>query len=113
VDVLAGQASVALENVRLVAELRAGRQQMQHIAHEVVTGLEQERVRISRVLHDEAGQMLTVLKISLELAAEDLSPELTDIRQRVLGASVMAARPWNGSGGWPRTCDRRRWTLSV
>jgi signal transduction histidine kinase len=81
VTAFANQAATALENLRLVEELTAGRQRMQELAREMVTVLEEERRHLARSLHDEAGQALTVLKISLELLAEDLYPQASDLHE--------------------------------
>lgn len=45
---------------------------IQNLAKEVVAAQEEERHRISRELHDEAGQSLTALKIGLELIQGEL-----------------------------------------
>jgi signal transduction histidine kinase len=48
------------EQLRALAILR------RQLAHKIITAQEEERHRVSRELHDEAGQALTVLKLSLE-----------------------------------------------
>jgi signal transduction histidine kinase len=45
---------------------------IQNLAKQVVFAQEEERRRLSRELHDEAGQALTALKLSLELLRADL-----------------------------------------
>jgi signal transduction histidine kinase len=72
---LGRQVSVAIQNARLYAELRAGQQRVRDLGRRVVTALEDERRRVSRELHDEAGQALTVLKYSLESIITALPPE--------------------------------------
>lgn len=47
----------------------------QKLARRLVIAQEEERQRVSRELHDEAGQALTALKISLELLQADLPSE--------------------------------------
>jgi len=46
--------------------------QLRQLTHQVIMAQEEERRRVSRELHDEAGQALTVLKVSLELIRADL-----------------------------------------
>lgn len=46
---------------------------LRQLAQEVVTVQEEERHRISRELHDEAGQAMTVLKFKLELIGQELA----------------------------------------
>jgi signal transduction histidine kinase len=64
---LAAQASIAVQNARLFAQVQAGQQRLRQLSKQVVSAQEEERQRISRELHDEAGQALTALKISLEM----------------------------------------------
>lgn len=47
---------------------------IQKLAKQVVAAQEEERQRISRELHDEAGQALTALKIGLELIQGEIAP---------------------------------------
>ena len=63
----------------------AGR--LRQLSRQAVSAQEGERHRVSRELHDETGQALTALKISLELLQSDLPPEAESLRQR-LGAAV-------------------------
>ena len=51
------------------------------MARRVVQAQEVERARIARELHDESGQSLTSLKISLDLIRSALPESLSDIRQ--------------------------------
>jgi signal transduction histidine kinase len=95
VTVFANQASIALENARLLEELEAGRRQLRRLAHEVVGAQELERRRLSSALHDETGQALTALRLSLDLIGEDLPPECGSLRQRVGDAADLTAATMN------------------
>lgn len=53
--------------------------QLRGLAKRVVMAQEEERLRVSRELHDEAGQALTALKISLELIRDSLSPDAREL----------------------------------
>lgn len=55
--------------------LQAGRERLQILSQRLIEAQETERRRVSRELHDEAGQSLTALKISLELMQADLLVE--------------------------------------
>ena len=48
------------------AELRSVNRQLRQLTHKVVRAQEEERQRLARELHDEAGQVLTGLKLTLE-----------------------------------------------
>ena len=60
---------------------------VQKLAKQVVYAQEEERQRLSRELHDEAGQALTALKLSLELLQADLPVEAETLR-RNLGEAI-------------------------
>ena len=57
---------------RPVVRLAAGAQQRRMLLSRVITAQEEERRRISRELHDEAGQSLTALGLGLEAATAEL-----------------------------------------
>ena len=67
----------AEEAVRQMAE------QLRELTRRVVMAQEEERQRVSRELHDEAGQALTALKISLELIREGLPPDTEELNQNL------------------------------
>jgi signal transduction histidine kinase len=84
---LAHQAGLAIENARLyeTAEYRRQvannqRELMRRLTRQVVVAQEEERERIARELHDEAGQTLTALKISLEMLGNSLPSEMQEAR---------------------------------
>jgi signal transduction histidine kinase len=91
VTVLANQVGIALENARLLEELTIGRREMQTLANQVVSAQEQERRSLSRSLHDEAGQSLTALAISLELIGQDLPDGHGEVRARIHDAAHLAS----------------------
>lgn len=86
--VLGVQAGMAIENGRLFAVQRRARERaerqrerMRHMARRVVEAQEDERMRIARELHDESGQALTSLKISLDIIRSMIPNEMDDVRQ--------------------------------
>ena len=78
---LVGQAATALQNARLFTEIRASRERLRYLTGKVVSAQEEERRRVSRELHDQAGQALTVLKISLSTIGAALPDELENPRE--------------------------------
>lgn len=63
--------------------------QLRELAWRVVNAQEEERRRISRELHDEAGQALTALKISLELIKGSLPPDSAELAQNLAEAIAL------------------------
>lgn len=59
----------------LNAELRREQQERQLLLQHVITAQEDERKRVARELHDETGQALTGLLMSLEAVEQNLTPE--------------------------------------
>jgi signal transduction histidine kinase len=86
---MAGPLAIAIQQARLFGQVRAGREQLRRLAQQIVSTQEEERHRLSRALHDEAGQALTALKISLELIQADLPAEFGSLRQRVGDAAAL------------------------
>lgn len=72
----------------LLQQLETEQEQTRKLAQQLASMQEEERRRLSRELHDEAGQALTALKISLQLIQADISEE--SLHQR-LGAVVNLA----------------------
>jgi PAS domain S-box-containing protein len=70
-DTLGQQLGTALQNARLFNELRSGREELQTLTRRLVEVQEAERLRLARELHDEIGQIVTGLKMTIELAAHN------------------------------------------
>jgi signal transduction histidine kinase len=71
---------------RLFEEVRISRERLRQMAEEVVSAQEEERRRISRELHDEAGQALTGIRISLSLLRDELPAGPDTLNQLVTEA---------------------------
>ncbi len=67
-DILGQQVGVALANAQLFGEVRRSREQLQSLSMRLVEVQERERRDIASELHDEVGQLLTGLKMNLEVA---------------------------------------------
>jgi signal transduction histidine kinase len=72
----ASHAAVALENARLYQEVDEARHRLHALSRRLVESQEAERRHLARELHDEIGQVLTGLKLSLETEAGGASPEI-------------------------------------
>ncbi len=75
VATLAGQAALAIENARLYGQMRATHGRMRTLSRRLLEVQEAERRHIARELHDEVGQVLTGLKLLLEMSVSS-PPEL-------------------------------------
>lgn len=67
------QAAIAIENARLFEEVRAGRERLQALSRRQLEVHESERRLLARELHDEIGQLLTGLKLTLDMVAGEAS----------------------------------------
>jgi PAS domain S-box-containing protein len=67
-QLFAGQAAIAIQNARLFEQVRAGRERLEALSRRLVEVQEAERRHIARELHDEIGQVLTGLKLYLEMS---------------------------------------------
>ncbi len=63
---LASHLAIAIQQARLHEEVRLGRERLEALSHRLVETQEAERRHIARELHDEIGQTLTAVKISLQ-----------------------------------------------
>jgi signal transduction histidine kinase len=72
VQTIADRVAVAIENARLYEEVQRKEQLRGQLLEKLIVAQEDERRRIARELHDETGQSLTALAISLASAQERL-----------------------------------------
>lgn len=78
---IADQAAQALVNAQLFDQVRAGQRHLARLSKRLVEAQETERRHLARELHDEIGQALTVLKISLQ--AIESAPDAPTTRQHL------------------------------
>ena len=80
----------AIENTKLIETIRQHRQELSQLTEKLFQSQEEERRRIARELHDEAGQSLTAIKLGLDRLEENHSPnddrlkeEINEIRKMI------------------------------
>ena len=76
-------------------ELRESRDQLRKLTQQVVFAQEEERRRISRELHDEAGQTLVGLRFSLDNVYRELPADLDSLRRRMEKALALTDQTLN------------------
>jgi signal transduction histidine kinase len=79
----ADQASSALANAQLYAEVQAARERLQRLSRQLLEAQEGERRRIAHELHDEASQLLGFVHLALEVAVTGLPPQFRECFQPV------------------------------
>lgn len=68
----ANLAAVAIQNTLLFDELKRSNKQLHGLSQRLLKAQEQERLHLSRELHDESGQLLTALTVQLGLLDRNL-----------------------------------------
>jgi signal transduction histidine kinase len=82
-------ARITSEHAKLLESVSESERRFRRIARGVLRLQEEERGRISRDLHDGIGQLLTALKIQLELLAQEAS-SVAALAPRIAGARELA-----------------------
>lgn len=101
---VAQRVAIVLRNAQLIAELEGSQQRLGELSRQLVLVQEAERRHLARELHDEIGQTLTALGISLELATHttgvsrndrigEAQRRVEDLSQRVRQLSLTLRPP--------------------
>jgi signal transduction histidine kinase len=86
------QIGVAVENARLLEELKAKEQMRLQLLEKVITAQEDERKRVARELHDETGQSLTSLIVGMKVL--ESMADMPEVKEkaaelRALGGEIL------------------------
>lgn len=87
-EAIGRQIAIAIENARLWDELQRKEEMRGELLRKLITAQEEERKRIARELHDEAGQALTSLLVNLRVLERagtpaEISERVAEMRQVV------------------------------
>ena len=84
-ETIAAQISAALQNAHLLEDIRLHRDRLVKLSRRLAEARETEQRALGRELHDQFGQMLTALKLTLEIATqlppEETNPKIEQARQ--------------------------------
>ncbi len=92
IGTLADQIAVAMENARLYEKERAAQDCLRELADYLQEAQETERTRIAREIHDEFGQMMTVLKMDLAWLRKRFPENEPPLRRKVDAMSDLVDR---------------------
>ena len=88
-DAFAERCLRGAERARLMQDLAAREEQVRSLAAHLLQAEEEERRRVSRELHDEAGQSMLFLRLHLEMLERNAPP---DLRAKLAEARAVAER---------------------
>lgn len=89
---LSDQMAITIENARLYEEVQRKEQLRGQLLESIISTEEEERRRIARELHDEAGQSLTALMMSLGAMEQALLPDDHEMRAKVAAVKALTAQ---------------------
>lgn len=88
--VLAAELEMVLKNIKATTSLRMQTQRLKRLSNRLIDIQESERRRLARDLHDDTGQALTALKMSLEITRNELSGDTDHTAARLNDAVALA-----------------------
>jgi signal transduction histidine kinase len=84
VNAAVDQCLLAAEKARLMEDLAAREEQVRLLGEHMWQVEEEERRRISRELHDEAGQSMLCIRLQLEMLEKSLPQGMSEVRGKLL-----------------------------
>lgn len=92
-EALSSIAAISTENALLFRAVNAQRGQLRALAGRLAEAQEQERQQLARELHDQLGQSLTVVNLSLDLIGQMLPPDTPEeVREHLNDAGDLVAQ---------------------
>lgn len=88
--VLAAELEMVLKNIKTTTSLKMQTQRLKRLSNRLIDIQESERRRLASDLHDDTGQALTALKMSLEITRNELSDVPDHTSDRLNDAVAMA-----------------------
>ena len=76
----ANLAAVAIKNTWLYEQIQQGNKQLQALSQRLLKAQEEERLHLSRELHDESGQLLAALSVQMGILKRDPANRLFGIQ---------------------------------
>jgi signal transduction histidine kinase len=86
VSLAAEQTLAAAERTQMMQDIAAREQRVFTLARRMLQVEEIERRRISRELHDDAGQSLVVIRLQMEMIEQSMPPDAAEWRERLAEA---------------------------
>jgi signal transduction histidine kinase len=80
---LANVTAVAIHNAQLLRSVAIKNEEIRSLSAYHVTRIEEERRHIARELHDEAGQVLIGIKLTLQLLAKQIPEDRPELREEL------------------------------
>jgi PAS domain S-box-containing protein len=79
--------AIGVRQARLLGELELRREQLQRLARELLRTQEEQRLRVARTLHEDTAQVISALKMTLNLMELDIPEELPGLKKRARDAA--------------------------
>ncbi len=87
----AAVAAIAIHQATLFDEVQESQRRLQTLSHRLIESQEVERQRLSRELHDQIGQALTAVQISLQIlksSCDEISASFLDVCLKIIEDAI-------------------------